>query len=145
MPHPIIQAEVDEFEKGYYSFRFEYTDKAGIRRYETGVWNDGMAPEDALKRIAEHVSGFEDGKITDFIDNQYFKSRFSAALQRAIEKAGKEIVGEYVRMSPEEIKHFQEIKSKIKPSQAWVRYEDGQNDFRSLALSKLDTIINFKE
>jgi hypothetical protein len=68
-------AEIEkEFEKGYYSFRFEYTDKDGRRRFEVGTWNDGMPAKDALYNIAKHVSEYEDGKITDFIENKYFKS-----------------------------------------------------------------------
>lgn len=75
----------EEFEKGFYSFRFEYTDEDGNRRYEVGVWNDGMPPQEALKNIARYVSEFKDGKITDFIDNKYFLSKLTTLLEE-IEK-----------------------------------------------------------
>lgn len=88
-----LEEGLKEFEKGYYSFRFEYTDKDGKRRYETGVWNDGMAPEEALKHIAKHVSGYEDGKITDFIDNQHFKSFLTTFAEKIREGVVEEVEG----------------------------------------------------
>lgn len=53
----------------------------------------------------------------------------SAALHRAIEKAGKEMV-------PPEEQYSNEV---------YRAYTNGFNECRSDALSKLDTIINFKE
>lgn len=91
MPDPLIEEYVKNFERGYYSFRFEYTDKKGDRRFETAVWNDGMAPEDALKLIARHVSQYKDGKITDFIDNQNFKTLLRTSLKEYGDKRVEEL------------------------------------------------------
>lgn len=81
----IIEEAEKEFEKGYYSARFEFDDKDGNRRFEVISFNDGIPKKDALYKIAQHVSQYKNGMITDFIDNNYFKSHNRQTLLALVE------------------------------------------------------------
>lgn len=67
-----------------------------------------------------------------------FEHFLSAALHRAVEKSGKKIIGK-------ELKVGEEVYAESDNRNMPFAERFGYNLLRSLALSKLDTIINFKE
>jgi hypothetical protein len=91
-PSDFIEEKVKEFETGNYSFRFEYTDRDGKRRWETAFINANLPKEEALKMVGQHVSEFPEGRITDFIENNYFKSFLRTALLEQREEIAREML-----------------------------------------------------
>jgi hypothetical protein len=68
-----IEEGEKEFDKGYYTFRFEFTDLDGKRKFKVCYWSDGIPKEEALKNVHNYIYGFKNAKLTDFTDNSYVK------------------------------------------------------------------------
>jgi hypothetical protein len=79
------------FGKGYYTFRFEFTDKDGKQRYSINSWNDGMSREEALKNVYRFVDEHK-GKLTDFVENEWFKSFIKQEIDMAVAKERERLV-----------------------------------------------------
>ena len=85
-----IEKYFEEFEKGNYTFRYEFTDKDGNRRFQISCINDSVPKNEALKIIGKHISEYEDGILTDFVENNWIKSKFLFSLTRAYEEGKSE-------------------------------------------------------
>ena len=71
-----------EFNQGNYTFRYEFTDKDGNRRFQISQINDNVPKNEALKMIGQHISEYENGRLTDFVENDWIKSKFHSRDQQ---------------------------------------------------------------
>jgi hypothetical protein len=75
--HPLEKSTLPDWEKefmGFATFRFEFTDNEGKRRYEVCSWNDPMPTVEVLKKIHQHIAEYPNGRLTDFVINDNFKT-----------------------------------------------------------------------
>lgn len=102
MNNPTSPSWLESFEDGFFCGRFEYTDKAGKRRWEIMSVNNGFsgkqgALEMMYKIVDEHSYG---SLLTDFVENKNIKRFISTELSAAYNR-GKEEERERIREAVE--------------------------------------------
>lgn len=127
-----IEQEIMEmFDKGYYTFRFEYLDKDNKRRFSINSYNEGMSREDTLKEVYRFVNE-HNGKLTDFVENEWVKS-FISHIITLVQKRERE----------EMVERIEEIPTPIFDGASGFDYNSGWNDGEKSGQYRLkEEIIN---